>query len=109
MKFVLWLLVLTSLVLADYKLLFNPVCVELFDLEDRLIARSFRRDAFHVAGRIRTAGCSPWKTAPPANHTILECFADDFDGPLHFRVAPDIPRGALPNVETVAFYLDDSK
>ncbi len=113
MKFFIWGLLLIGLALADYKLLFNPLCVELVDREDRLIARSFREGAFHAYGRFPTAGCTPAKMDPQTNRTVFECFADlqpeDERQTVRFVITPDVPWGSLPDVETVAFHLEHSK
>ena len=107
MRFFWWGLLLVSCVLCQYKLLFNSISVELYDMEDRLLARSFRTDAFEAYGAIKTAGCSPSREHPDADPVVFECFADIPEN-LHtyaFRVTPEVRRGELPDVEVAKFEL----
>ena len=112
MKFILWGILIISLVCCEYKLLFNPVSVELFDMQDGLIARAYRDDAFHADGRFLTAGCTPSPQHPHADPTVFECYADlapEDEGAFTFVVTPPVPRGALPDVESAQFFLVNNK
>lgn len=107
MRLLFWGLLLVSSVLCQYKLLFNPISVELYDMENRFLARAFRDDAFQTYGEIRTAGCSPSDEFPDADPVVFQCFAEIPEDmrTYSFRVTPEVRRGELPDVNVAKFDL----